>query len=349
VAHQRVEAGALDGAGLQAAAAQQLGDEEGEVLAAGAQGGEGHADDGEAVVEVGAEGSVGDLGDEVVARGGEEAHVGGALVVGADGAHPAGLDGAQQAGLDGRGDAAELVEEEGSAVGADEGSGAGGARTGEGALHVPEELALEEGLREGAAVDGDEGLVAPRGEVVDGAGGELLAGSGLAFEEHGDVAVGGELEHGEGLAHHQALAHQLAAAARARGGDLQRAGDGDDAHEAAAELERGPERDAGLVDVGALVEGAVGGVVVGEGEAPGGGPHGDVAAGDAVVGEAELAGGVGADGDGAVGERERGGPARVGAFDDDELTAGRDGESRERLAVDGGRRVAHGMGVGYAL
>src|SRR6266536_678512 len=38
---------------------------------------------------------------------------------------------------------------------------------GEGPLHVAEELALKEGVGQGAAVDGDERTVASRGERVD--------------------------------------------------------------------------------------------------------------------------------------------------------------------------------------
>jgi len=54
-------------------------------------------------------------------------------------------------------------------------------------LHVPEELALQEVLREGAAVDGQEGSVAPGGEVVDVARHALLAGAALPLDQHGRV------------------------------------------------------------------------------------------------------------------------------------------------------------------
>ena len=50
-------------------------------------------------------------------------------------------------------------------------------RAGEGALHVPEELALDEVLGDGAAVDGDERAVHARAAAVELAGDELLAGA----------------------------------------------------------------------------------------------------------------------------------------------------------------------------
>ena len=61
-----------------------------------------------------------------------------------------------------------------------EAAGLGPRGAGEGALLVAEELALQQVLREGAAVDGDEGLAARGPLVVEGAGHQLLAGAGLA-------------------------------------------------------------------------------------------------------------------------------------------------------------------------
>ncbi len=79
---------------------------------------------------------------------------------GAAGAHaldlPA-LQGAQQLGLQVQRQLADLVEEEGAAVGLLEGALARVGGAGEGALLVAEELALDELLGDGGAVDGDEG------------------------------------------------------------------------------------------------------------------------------------------------------------------------------------------------
>src|SRR5690606_537606 len=102
-----------------------------------------------------------------------------------------------------------------AAVGAGEGAAAGLHRPGEGALDVAEQLALDQALGQGAAVEGDEGAAGASAGSVDPPGGDLLAGAGLALEQDRDVAGGRELEHGERLAHHQALADEVAEAAGA--------------------------------------------------------------------------------------------------------------------------------------
>src|SRR5207245_3140616 len=63
---------------------------------------------------------------------------------------------------------------------------------GEGALLVAEQLALEEGLGDGAAVHGDERLGGALRLHVDGARDQLLAGAGLAAEEHGGLVLRSE-------------------------------------------------------------------------------------------------------------------------------------------------------------
>jgi hypothetical protein len=101
VRDEAVEVGAGGGLVGEAAPAEQLAGQEGDVLAARAERGEGHADDGEAVEEVGAEPAGGDLGVEVVARGGDEADVDGALVIAAERADEALLEDPEQARLHG--------------------------------------------------------------------------------------------------------------------------------------------------------------------------------------------------------------------------------------------------------
>src|SRR5204862_76531 len=54
---------------------------------------------------------------------------------------------------------------------------------------VAEELALEEVLGDGAAVDADERLLPALPPVVDGARDDLLAGPALAGDEHRHVGV----------------------------------------------------------------------------------------------------------------------------------------------------------------
>ena len=58
------------------------------------------------------------------------------------------------------------------------------------ALSVPEELAFQEVLRDGTAVDGHEGLAGPGPLIVDVAGHQLLAGTGLAGDVDRRLAAG---------------------------------------------------------------------------------------------------------------------------------------------------------------
>ena len=77
---------------------------------------------------------------------------------------------------------------------------------GEGALHVAEELAFQDGIRQGGAVLGHEGLVLAGAGEVEGAGHQLLAGAGFARDEHGalrgqqGLQLGLEALHGLGEA-----------------------------------------------------------------------------------------------------------------------------------------------------
>ena len=71
---------------------------------------------------------------------------------------------------------------------------------------MTEQLALEQRLGDGAAVDRDEAAAAARRRVVDRARDELLAGAGLADEEHGGGRLRGLVEQAEHLLHDRARA-----------------------------------------------------------------------------------------------------------------------------------------------
>ena len=105
--------------------------------------------------------------------GGDEAHVGGSGLGAAEGLVGALLEQAQQLDLHRQRHLANLVEEERPALGERHPTGLGRHRAGERPLLVAEELALQEGLRERPAVDGDEGPLAPR----DNRGGPWRRGS----------------------------------------------------------------------------------------------------------------------------------------------------------------------------
>src|SRR5204863_3116288 len=128
----------------------------------------------------------------------------------ADALDLAALEDAQELGLQGRRQLADLVEEDGPALGLLEGAEAARRGAGEGALLVAEQLALEEVLGDGAAVDDDEGAVLARAGLVDGLGGAALAGAGLALEEDVHVGLRRALEEGEGRAHGHRGADQRA-------------------------------------------------------------------------------------------------------------------------------------------
>ena len=88
-------------------------------------------------------------------------------------------------GLDGQ--VADLVEEDGAAVGQLEATEAPLRRPGERALLVAEQLRRDELARNGRAIDADEGPRGARRSLVDRARDELLARAGLTGDQHGRI------------------------------------------------------------------------------------------------------------------------------------------------------------------
>ena len=78
----------------------------------------------------------------------------------------------------------------------------------EGAFDIAKEFTLDQGVGDGGEVTGHQGFVVAATVGMDVAGHDLLAGAGLAGDEHGDVIVGialGQFEDGPKagtLAHH---------------------------------------------------------------------------------------------------------------------------------------------------
>src|SRR5262249_18359458 len=172
----------------------------------------------DAVEEIGAEAAVVDRGAQVAVRRRDDADVDRPHLRRAQAPDLPLLERAQELGLDVEGQLADLVEEDGAAAGGLEGADALGVGAGEGAALVAEELALEEVLGHGAAVDDDEGAGGARARGVDAERGLALAGAGLALEEDGGLALGGALEQREGRAHGLRVADEAAERARARPG-----------------------------------------------------------------------------------------------------------------------------------
>ncbi len=119
------------------------------------------------------------------------------------------LEGPQELDLGPRRHLPDLVEEKGAALGQLEHALLVGDGARERAAHVAEELALEEVLRQGGAVDGDEGMVPARPLEMDGPGGHLLARPALPRDEHGRVGRGHLLDEDIDLLHRPALADHM--------------------------------------------------------------------------------------------------------------------------------------------
>ena len=148
---------------------------------------------------------------DVGVGGRDEAHVHLAGAGRSEALELSGLEHAQELGLLPPGDVGDLVEEEGSAVGELEPADAIGPRVREGAPDVPEELALEDALRDSPRVQRHERTGRAAGSGVQGARDHPFPRPVLAVDQ--DVGVGGsdpldQLEdraHGGGLRDHRRL------------------------------------------------------------------------------------------------------------------------------------------------
>jgi hypothetical protein len=158
-------------------------DEDGDVLAALAQGRHVDGEDVDAVVEVVAEAPVRDHRAQVAVGRRDDAHVYLDGARAADAANLALLQRAQKLRLHRHVQLAYLVEEERPAVGYLEEPLLLGVRAGERALLVAEEFGFEQVLVDGGAVDGLEHLRDARRLAVDGARDEFLARARLAADE----------------------------------------------------------------------------------------------------------------------------------------------------------------------
>ena len=186
-------------------------DEERDVLGPAPERRQGQPDDVQAEVEVLAEAPVHHLRREVAVGRGEDPDVGLHRLDGAERRvlpllkHPQKLD------LYGRRQLADLVEEERPSLREGETAGLVLLGVGEGAADVAEQLRLDEGVRDGAAVDRDEGFARARPEVVDRPRDELLSRAGLPFDQDGRVAPGDERQHVAHMPHRRALGDDVVA------------------------------------------------------------------------------------------------------------------------------------------
>ncbi len=115
---------------------------------------------------------------------------------------------AQQLRLERRAHRADLVEEDRAAIGQRELAALAGRRAGERAAHVPEELRLEQGLRNRGAVHLDERHLALRAVIVDRARDHLLAGSGFPRDEDRALRSRDDFGRADDVLHPPAAAHE---------------------------------------------------------------------------------------------------------------------------------------------
>ncbi len=143
------------------AAAEMLGEQR-DVLSPLAQRRDGHDIEGETVQEIAAEAALIGQRRQIDISGGDDADVDTLHVVAADALEGAVLDDAQDLLLDGERGIGDLVEEQGAAVGDLEAREPPARRAGERARLMAEQLAVEQALGEGCAVELDEGAVPAR-------------------------------------------------------------------------------------------------------------------------------------------------------------------------------------------
>src|SRR5262249_46402717 len=135
-----------------------------------------------------------DGGFEVAVRRGDDADVDGDGLGASDSLERALLEDAQQLDLDVHGQVPDLVEEQGAGVGELEAPEPAPLGPRESALLAAEGLALQDPLRERAAVERHERPLGAGAARVDGPGHQLLARARLAPDQHAGFGMGHPLD-----------------------------------------------------------------------------------------------------------------------------------------------------------
>ena len=136
------------------------------------------------VEQIGAELALVDLRREILVGRGDDADVDRDRLGRADPRDLAIFDRAQQPVLRGHRQGAELVEEQGAAIGFLEPAVARLGGAGEAARLVAEQFGLDQIFGQGRAVHDDQRARPARGQVVETLGDQLLAGAALADDQH---------------------------------------------------------------------------------------------------------------------------------------------------------------------
>ncbi len=159
------------------------------------------AHDIEAVEQIFAEGFGQDLGFEVLVGRRDDTDIGADRVIAAHAREGAVLQHAQEFALQGERHFADLVEKKRSPIGLLEATDALGTRAGERSFFVTEQFALQQVLRNGRAIDGEERPVVARAVLMDGARDEFLSRAALAGDHHRGIAVRDASDHFEDFLH----------------------------------------------------------------------------------------------------------------------------------------------------
>ena len=129
---------------------------------------------------------------------------------------------AQQAGLQIRRHVADLIEEQGAAVGLLETSLAPRLGASEGTAFVTEQFGLQQVVGDGRHVQGDEGLVGAWAMPMQGVRHQFLTGTRLAIDQYRNLGAGQAADGPEDLLHGRGLTDDLGATGHGfrRGGGL---------------------------------------------------------------------------------------------------------------------------------
>src|SRR5690242_10459092 len=189
-----------------------MADEFGEVVQPLAERRQNEGKDVNAMKEVATEGILLDEIFQIAMSGDEDAVIHLSGIIASDALDLSLFEGAKQLGLHGKRHIADVVEEEGAAIGLLEFADMTGAGSGERAFLVAEEFGLDEFGGNGGAVEGDEGCFAARGFLVNGASDKLFAGTRFAQNADAGFTGGHAVDLSEELLHGGTRANELALA-----------------------------------------------------------------------------------------------------------------------------------------
>ncbi|MNI17791.1 hypothetical protein D3C73_711770 [compost metagenome] len=120
------------------------------------------------------------------------------------------LQRAQQFGLHAQGQFADFIQEQRAAIGRIEATCAVTGGTGKRPFDVTEQFTFGQGFRQRCTVHLDQGLMAAPRQTMQATGEQLLADTGLAQQQDGQIGVGQHIQFVEQMIKHLALPEDLA-------------------------------------------------------------------------------------------------------------------------------------------